>query len=134
MYDAMKQLLEKHMPRLVSREFDKSKPTFARRTFTANGHRYASGDRFDWSRLSVSMRKAKQMFDSGHIGHHDKSVEPTPKAQPVEPLTLKATDDLDLIEDMKLLRQIADDEGAPYKVSKADQRQAIRENRKGDGA
>ena len=117
------------MPRLVSREFDKSKPTFARRTFTANGHRYASGDRFDWSRLSVSVRKAKQMFDSGHIGHQENAVAPALKPQPVEPLTLGATDDLDLIEDMKLLRQIADDEGAPYKVSKADQRQAIRENR-----
>ena len=117
------------MPRLVSREFDKSKPTFARRTFTANGHRYASGDRFDWSRLSVSVRKAKQMFDSGHIGHHEKAAEVTPKAQPVEQVALEKIDDLDLIEDMKELRRIADEVGVVYKVSKVDQRQAIRDHR-----
>jgi uncharacterized protein YjhX (UPF0386 family) len=40
-------------------------------------------------------------------------------------------DDLDAIDDMKELRAIADAEGAPYKVSKKDQRQAIRDNRAG---
>jgi len=37
--------------------------------------------------------------------------------------------DLDAIDDMKELRRIADEIGAPYKVSKADQRQAIRDHK-----
>lgn len=39
-------------------------------------------------------------------------------------------DELDAIDDLKELRRIADEIGAPYKVSKADQREAIRAHRK----
>ena len=148
------------MPRLVSREFDPARPTYARRKFIANGRRFASGDVFDWRRMSLNVRKAKQMFDSGHLGHKDeepKLVEPKPdvkaeaalkelaaagqyweKEVEVEvednEILAAATDDLDAIDDMKELRIIADEEGAPYKVSKADQRKAIRDNRKGTDA
>jgi hypothetical protein len=128
------------MPRLVSREFDQARPTYARRTFISNGRRYKSGDLFDWRRIALSVRKAKQLFDSGHLGHlnDDKPVEPVVEVKPaeieVEDNEILAAvvdgDELDEIDDMKELRVIADAEGAPYKVSKADQRQAIRDNRK----
>jgi len=136
------------MPRLVSREFDQARPTYARRAFIANGHRYKSGDLFDWRRIALSVRKAKQLFDSGHLGHLNEAdvVEiEIETEQPVDTLDEKPAeievedneilaavvegDELDAIDDMKELRIIADAEGAPYKVSKADQRQAIRENR-----
>lgn len=110
------------MARLISREFDATQPTYARRKFISNGRRYAPGDLFDWRRLSLSQRKAKMLFDGGHIGHQGSKV--------VEPITPTETDELDLIEDMKELRAIAHAEGAAIKVSKADQRQAIRDNRK----
>jgi hypothetical protein len=124
------------MARLISREFDPTRPTYARRKFIANGRRYASGDLFDWRRVSLTERKAKQMFDSGHLGHQDNAPAPAPVVE--TPVILKAinepadtpVDDLDAIDDMKELRLIADAEGAPYKVSKTDQRQAIRDNRK----
>lgn len=116
------------MARLIPREFDATKPTIARRKFISNGRHYGPGDIFDWRRLSLTARKAKQMFDSGHIGHAE-PVEPVADATVVaEPVVV--SDELDLIDDMKELRAIADAEGAPYKVSKADQREAIRENRK----
>ena len=121
------------MARLISREFDPTRPTYARRKFIANGRRYASGDLFDWRQVALSVRKAKQMFDSGHLGHQDEAPAPAPVVEPVAvaaPVVEPVADDLDAIEDMKELRLIADAEGAPYKVSKTDQRKAIRDNRK----
>lgn len=123
------------MPRIVSREFDQARPTYARRAFIANGHRYKSGDLFDWRHIALNVRKAKQLFDSGHLGHrNDDVVEDKPIEIEVEGNEILAAavegDELDAIDDMKELRAIADAEGAPYKVSKADQRQAIRDNRK----
>lgn len=123
------------MPRLISREFDQARPTYARRAFIANGHRYKSGDLFDWRHIALNVRKAKQLFDSGHLGHRNDDVaDVKPVEIEVEDNEILATavegDELDAIDDMKELRGIADAEGAPYKVSKADQRQAIRDNRK----
>lgn len=116
------------MARLVTREFDKTKPTFARRAFTANGHRFEHGDHFNWRKMAVSVRRAAQMFDAGLLMHEAGAV-----AQPMNVVTEGAEpvdyDNLDLIDDMKELRRIADEVGAPYKVSKADQRQAIRDHR-----
>lgn len=128
------------MPRIVSREFDQARPTYARRAFIANGRRYKSGDLFDWRHIALNVRKAKQLFDSGHLGHRndDDAVADVVVAKPIEievednEILAAAVDgdELDAIDDMKELRVIADAEGAPYKVSKADQRQAIRDNRK----
>ena len=115
------------MARLIPREFDTTKPTFARRAFTANGHKFAPGKAFDWKSMSLSQRKAKTLFDSGHIGHQESA--PISVAVAPAPIALEAADELDLIDDMKELRAIAYAEGAAIKVSKADQRQAIRDNR-----
>lgn len=119
------------MPRLISREFDQVRPTYARRAFIANGHRYKSGDLFDWRHIALNVRKAKQLFDSGHLGHRndDKPIEIEVEDNEILAAAVEG-DELDAIDDMKELRVIADAEGAPYKVSKADQRQAIRDNRK----
>lgn len=119
------------MPRIVSREFDQARPTYARRAFIANGRRYKSGDLFDWRHIALNVRKAKQLFDSGHLGHRndDKPIEVEVEDNEILAAAVGG-DELDAIDDMKELRVIADAEGAPYKVSKADQRQAIRDNRK----
>ena len=111
------------MARIPERKFDPARPVFARKYFMANGRRYAPGAPLDWRSASISQRRVAQMFDAGKLIHNDK-----PEVT-VESLDYY-TDDLDAIDDMKELRRIADSEGAPYKVSKADQRQAIREHRK----
>ena len=144
------------MARIPERKFDPSKPIYARKAFTANGNKIAGGQQFDWKKLAVAQRRVLQMFEAGYLYHADSkpvnvivenktTVKPTP--EPVD-VTFKdkieeladmgqewdaepVGDDLDAIDDMKELRAIADAEGAPYKVSKKDQRQAIRDNRAG---
>ena len=65
-----------------------------------------------------------------------KTEEVTPERKPLESLDyyevpiISEEYDLDAIDDLKALRAIADEIGAPYKVSKADQREAIRAHRK----
>jgi hypothetical protein len=134
------------MTRIPERKFDPALPVFARKFFIANGHRYEPGMRFPWASTGVSQRRAMQMFEAGKLTHDDKmAVEPAP--EPVEVIVedkldelaemgqewdaepVSEPDDLDAIDDMKELRAIADSIGAPYKVSKADQRQAIRDHR-----
>jgi len=144
------------MARIPERKFDPSRPVVARKYFTANGRKYAPGAPLDWRSASISQRRVAQMFDAGKLIHNDKmAVETAPKEpevvvedkitperikpeitperidNPLESLDYYTTetDDLDAIDDMKKLREIADSIGAPYKVSKADQRQAIRDKR-----
>lgn len=144
------------MARIPERKFDPSKPVYARKAFTANGNKIAGGQQFDWKKLAVAQRRVLQMFEAGYLYHADsKPVNVTVEdkttvklaPEPVD-VTFKdkieeladmgqewdaepVGDDLDAIDDMKELRAIADAEGAPYKVSKKDQRQAIRDNRAG---
>ena len=118
------------MARIPERKFDPARPVFARKYFTANGRKYAPGAPLDWRSASISQRRVAQMFDAGKLKHDD---ETTPERIEQEVAQLDGyvpNDDLDAIDDMKELRRIADEIGAPYKVSKADQRQAIREHRK----
>ena len=126
------------MARLIERKFDPAQPVFARKYFTANGRKYAPGAPLDWRSASISQRRVAQMFDAGKLIHNDKmdviervnAPEVTVEDNPLESLDYyDAGDELDAIDDMKELRRIADSEGAPYKVSKADQRQAIRDHR-----
>jgi len=127
------------MARIPERKFDPARPVFARKYFTANGRKYAPGTPLDWRSASISQRRVAQMFDAGKLIHNDKmdviervnAPEVTVEDNPLESLDYydAETDDLDAIDDMKELRRIADSEGAPYKVSKADQRQAIRDHR-----
>lgn len=123
------------MARIPERKFDPAQPVFARKYFTANGRKYAPGAPLEWRSASISQRRVAQMFDAGKLIHNDKmdviervnAPEITVEDNPLESLDYY-TDDLDAIDDMKELRRIADSKGAPYKVSKADQRQAIRDH------
>lgn len=117
------------MARLVVREFSKGKTAYARKKFTANGHEFLPGQEFPWRRMAVTVRKAKAMFDAGLLMHKGGEV--------VQPMAVDTTDavavgavggyDLDAIDDMGDLRKIADEIGAPYKRSKDEQREVIRE-------
>lgn len=127
------------MARLIERKFDPARPVYARKYFIASGRKYVPGDAFDWKAAMVTPRRAQQMFDAGKLMHKNDEVTPerkkpevTPQRNPLESLDYydAPSDDLDAIDDMKELRRIADEIGAPYKVSKADQRQAIRDHRK----
>jgi len=129
------------MARLIERKFDPARPTYARKYFTAAGRKFVPGDAFDWQKMAVAQRRAMQMFDAGKLAHKDDEVAPerikqeyTPERKPeaLESLDyydaplINDEDDLDTIDDLKELRRIADEIGAPYKVSKKDQREAIR--------
>lgn len=118
------------MARLFVREFSKAKTAYARKKFTANGREFLPGQEFPWRRLAVTVRKAKAMFDAGLLMHD-------PVAQPMAVDMADAVEvsvvavggyDLDAIDDMGDLRKIADEIGAPYKRSKDEQRQAIRDH------
>ena len=143
------------MTRLINQKFDPSLPVFARKYFIANGHRYEPGMSLPWRNIGISQRRIVQMFEAGKITHNDKiAVKGTVKPEAIiekdkalEALAesgqywdeadadfedqdiLSNTDDLDAIDDMKELRRIADEVGVGYKVSKVDQRQAIRDHR-----
>ena len=141
------------MARLISRPFDPTQPVYARRFFVAAGRHYNPGDRFDWQRLSVAQRRVFLLFEAGKLTHDagteapaPKAEKPTPAPKPVEqevqddeilaaaaepaPEPEAPTDELDDM-NMKQLRAIAEDEGAPYRTSRDAQRQAIREHRDG---
>lgn len=120
------------MARIPERKFDPARPVVARKYFIASGRKYVPGDVFDWRGAMVTPRRAQQMFDAGKLMHT--TVEPV-EDNPLESLNyyeaeIPKFDDLEDIDDMKELRRIADEIGAPYKVSKADQREAIRAHRK----
>jgi hypothetical protein len=121
------------MARIPERKFDPACLVYARKYFIAAGRKYVPGDVFDWKAAMVTPRRALQMFDAGKLTHEGFTVEakPEPVAPAIEPeVIVEDKDDLDEIEDMKELRRIADEIGAPYKVSKVDQREAIRAHRK----
>ena len=112
--------------------FQRDTPVFVFRSFIAHGRRWNRGDDFPWQALGIPDHKVAILFRTGRLKHRTGETQPAPVSvepapQPVMPPPVG--DDLDQIDDMKELRRIADDIGAPYKVSKADQRQAIREAR-----
>lgn len=144
------------MARLISREFNPSVPVVVRRFFVAAGRHWNPGDPFDWPRLSIAQRRVKQLFDAGKLMHPAEGTAPTAKgaeevappkpevvleqhndpapkgetfAADVEPQPVDELDGLTMPE----LRAIAEAEGAPSRVSRAAQREAIRENRKVKG-
>ena len=94
--------------------------------------------------MGIAQRRVMQMFDAGKLMHEFITTTkntPEPVVEEVEisvddnskeyePELINEEYDLDAIDDMKELRAIADKIGAPYKVSKKDQREAIRNHRK----
>ena len=143
------------MARLISREFNPAVPVVVRKFFVAAGRHWNPGDVFEWERLCVAQRRVKQLFDAGKLAHTDEStksdwaglqaresaaeITPAPAiedevqddtilAAAAEPAAL--VDDLDGL-NMKELRAIAAEIGAPYRLRSEDQREAIREARRG---
>jgi len=144
------------MARLISREFNPAAPVYVRRFFVAAGRHWNPGDVFDWQRLSVAQRRVKQLFDAGKLMHPEEmpksdwaglqareSAAPAPTPEPTPAPTIEtgvedegilaaAAEPIDELDDLTMpeLRAIAEAEGAPTRVSRAAQREAIRENRK----
>jgi hypothetical protein len=147
------------MARLIERIFDPRRPLIARRFFVAAGRHYNPGDAFDWRRMAVDQRRVKLLFDAGKLMHPD--TDAAPEAEPLievaavgavpaptiaqevededahhiaatEPAE-QVSDDLDGL-NMSQLRAIALAENAPSRVSRAEQREAIRENRRASAA
>lgn len=145
------------MARLIERAFAPESKVFVRRFFVAGGRHWNPGDPFDWQRLAIAQRRVKQLFDAGKLTHDPVTL--TPKTPPIaaatedadilaaaatpateaapEPETEAETDTVqdDLTGlDMKALREIAAAENAPSRVSRAAQRQAIRDKRKAEAS
>jgi hypothetical protein len=140
------------MARIPSRVFDATRPVYVRRFFVANGRHYEPGDLFDWTRMAVAQRRVAQLFDAGKLMHTGdapaapmSSVADTTPApvQTDEPTIQQEVEDEDILAtaapaadglddlNMKELRDIAEAEGAPFRVSREAQREAIREHRRG---
>jgi hypothetical protein len=115
--------------------FDPKQPLLVRRAFSAAGRTFQPGDAFPWKRLSVSLRRAFLMYESGLLRHSDDAdaeetvteetvTEENPPAPPID------NSDLD-VESLVVLQTIAKREGAAFKSTKAAQRQSIIEKRQG---
>jgi hypothetical protein len=126
---------------IVKRVFNPKEPILARRAFSAAGRTFQPGDVFNWSRLSVSPRRVRQMYDAGMLMHSDEPVaEETAADEPVAEETVVATeippappaDNSDLeVDSLVVLQAIAQREGAVLKSTKVAQRQAIIDKRQG---
>lgn len=111
--------------------FDPRADVYALKNFTAGGRRFKPGDKVDWRTMSVSERRVRQMAEMRLVSN-TRAAPAAPAAPAVDPLAAAmaaSTDELDAIDSMVELRAIAEAEGAAIKVSKADQRQAIRDKR-----
>jgi hypothetical protein len=135
--------------------FDPKQPLLVRRAFSAAGRTFQPGDAFPWKRLSVSLRRAFLMYESGLLRHSDDAdaeetvteetvteetvTEETVTEETVTEETVTEENppappidnsDLD-VESLVVLQTIAKREGAAFKSTKAAQRQSIIEKRQG---
>lgn len=133
----------------LPRQFDPKKPLEVRVWFRWAGRDYEPGQPFDWRSKGISVRRVRQMFDSGKVKEApfdiedavDEPVEepadeapetvedPADEASETVDFDLDFSDGLDEIYSLKDLKQIAESEGAPTKRSIKEQRDAIREHR-----
>jgi len=116
--------------------FDPSKPLYVRRVLKANGQKFNKGDRFPWDRMAVSERRVRLMFNSGKLTHGNeekseqkRSNNTTTVPTDTGPVEVQKPDDLDDINYLNELQEIAKNEGAPLVQSKSIQRKKIREHR-----
>jgi hypothetical protein len=150
------------MARIVERVFDPSKPLIVRRFFAGAGRHWNPGDEFPWRRLAIDTRRVRLMFEAGKLMHpvgyaapvvevgavgavltpppsiaqemQDEDIYHTSATStPLDDAVVLSDDGLDDL-GMKDLRAIAEAEGAPTRVSRADQREAIREHRRASAA
>jgi hypothetical protein len=135
------------MARLIERTFDPAAPLVVRRFFTAAGRHFNPGDDFDWRRLSVDQRRTRLLFEAGKLMHpqtvqhemEDKGIPraaaaDAPETPPTPPLQeVPRAAEADGLDDLNIkeLRAIAEAEGAPFRVSREAQREAIRARRSG---
>lgn len=119
---------------MVAAPFDPTRPVFVRRSFKFNGRHWLVGAEFDWRHSAVAQNAVRKLYEAGRLRHQlIDDGQPTPMVPVVATTTEQAPnvelDELEGIDEMTTLRDIAKDEGAPLKTSKADQRQAIRDHR-----
>lgn len=111
----------------MERTFEPNKTVVARRNFIAAGRHYQPGMLFDWRRLSVATRRVWQMYEAGLIMNGDPTVvEEKPIDEPAVNSDLPDVEEIDRLID---LQEIAKAEGAAIANTKLAQRQAILENR-----
>lgn len=140
------------MARLIDRSFDPNRPVKVRRFFVAAGRHWEPGRVFPWKKMAIAQRRAKLLFDAGKLMHPDTAEVVEETAAPTieqevqdegihhiaataasdEPQTVADADPVDELDGLTMpeLRAIAEAEGAPTRVSRQAQRDAIRENRR----
>jgi hypothetical protein len=128
--------------------FNPNRTLYVRKPFKTNGRHYEAGQEFDWRRRGVTIRRVRQMYEQRWIVHDDSvtfpdlQTEPAPAQQPAfdsqeagfseaEPNEGQdgEADDLDSVQTLKGLQQIADAEGVSRTRSIAYQRYLIRQHR-----
>jgi hypothetical protein len=126
--------------RIEPKTFSSGDTMIVRRPFRAAGKLWPKGTIFPWRQLSVSADKARRMFESGHLRaqavEEDQVDDTTPvqdttPAPAVQTTTEDPNADLD-VDNLVVLRAIAEREGASLKSSKVAQRDAIIAHRNGE--
>lgn len=93
----------------MDRYFRIDSPTVARRAFRANGRAFKPGDIFPWQQMAISVRKARQLFDSGLIAQPTGMAE---DAAPPQPIEIEETPTVDL---SKVKVDLPEENPAPLK-------------------
>ena len=134
------------MARLIERSFDPNRPVKVRRFFVAAGRHWEPGRAFPWKNMAIAQRRVKLLFDAGKLMHPETEDTPAPASVPEPTISQEVQDEdifhvavttntpaepVDDLDTMTIpeLRAIAEEEGAPTRVSRAAQREAIREHR-----
>ena len=132
------------MPRSTQAPFDPDAPLYGADFFRVGSDVIAPGDVFAWRVAGLTEAETLFLYETGRVRHGQMNyaqerrrpaavpdvLDILPTRTPAEPEPA-AGDDLDLVDTLAALREIADEVGAPHKVTKAAQRQAIREARDG---
>jgi hypothetical protein len=79
------------MSRYERQILDNTKPLLVRKPFRANGRPFEVGAPFDWSRMVITERRVRQLFDAGFI-HHREEKKVAPKKVETKKVEAKKAD------------------------------------------
>ncbi len=107
------------MPHNKLKHLQWSNKIYVKIPLTAAGKQWERGDEFKWRENGMDPEKVERLFNQGFLHH---AISGTPKM-------MKPKEDIDLVDNIRELQEIARKEGVQTSTSKDRQRELIRENR-----